>query len=147
MAASCLGAKLPDIDTKTSTISHKNRIISFFLRIFTEHRGITHTPFLLSIFCVYLNSFAIRINQLWINSIVVGFTIGYMSHLVYDMLNPRGIPLLYPVMKKKFHLARITTGSFSERLFYLVNIILFLVMCFKFVNTNIYNIDFLLKKL
>ena len=40
-AASC-GALIPDIDKKKTAISSKHPFVSFFVRLFTTHRGFTY---------------------------------------------------------------------------------------------------------
>lgn len=39
-----------------------------------------------------------------------GILLGYISHLLMDMTNRAGIPLLYPFSKKKFHLMTLKTN-------------------------------------
>ena len=39
-----------------------------------------------------------------------GVLLGYISHLLMDMTNRAGIPLLYPFSKKKFHLMTLKTN-------------------------------------
>lgn len=126
-ATSVLGAKLPDIDNRHSSITSHNKVISFLLRIFTEHRGITHTPFILVMFSFILSPL-ILLNNIYINSAIIGFFIGYISHLMYDLLNPKGIPLLFPATKKHFHIFLIKTDSLGEVIFRLLNFIVLVVL-------------------
>ena len=110
-----LGALLPDIDMKGSSISRKNPIISFFARIFLTHRGFTHSPFSLLIFSVLIY-WLTKILNLGIDSwIGAGLIIGYASHILLDSFNPKGVPLFYPY-KKKFSFGKIVTGTWGETL-------------------------------
>lgn len=40
-----------------------------------------------------------------------GVAIGYFSHLLLDMFNPTGVPMLYPYNRHKYSVAKIRTGS------------------------------------
>lgn len=114
IASSWLGSLLPDIDHPTSTMSKKFSILSIPYRIlqfifgkikytkdFVGHRGITHSLLFLIIPIVVM-----MIGQLnpWIETALFGLTVGIFSHLFMDMLNPMGVPLLLPFVKKKFRL-------------------------------------------
>lgn len=41
----------------------------------------------------------------------IGLSIGYLSHLLVDMLTVSGVPLLYPYSEKMYRAARLTTGE------------------------------------
>lgn len=41
----------------------------------------------------------------------LGATIGYVSHIVLDLFNPMGVPILYPLSKRRLHIANIKTGT------------------------------------
>ena len=112
------GAILPDIDKRKTKISSKHPIISFFIRIFTTHRGITHSPFLYIIITGSLASSYFIDKNIWSYYIFAGISLGYASHLFLDMLNPKGIPLFYPICNKRFNLLNITTGGIIERILY-----------------------------
>jgi|WetSurMetagenome_2_1015567.scaffolds.fasta_scaffold156521_2 membrane-bound metal-dependent hydrolase YbcI (DUF457 family) len=87
----------------------KSNIIKWLDNCF-EHRGITHTlliPTLIFIcFALYKNIF------------VLATLAGYMSHIIIDAFNDRGVPLLFPfTWKFRFKVATITTGNWTEKLF------------------------------
>lgn len=44
---------------------------------------------------------------------------GYISHILADILNPAGVPLLWPI-KKRFRVPLIRTGSFAEKMLFAV---------------------------
>jgi inner membrane protein len=58
-------------------------------------------------------------------SIWVGFCIGWISHLLADTFNRKGVPWFYPLDKRHYHIANIVTGSKRERAFRNVCIVVF----------------------
>lgn len=114
VGSSWLGSLLPDIDHPTSTMSKKFFLVSIPYRImqfifgkfkytkdFVGHRGITHSLLFLSI-PILLMLFVF--NNPWLNMAMFGLSVGIFSHLFMDMLNPMGVPLFLPFVKKKFRL-------------------------------------------
>lgn len=121
-AAAGLGSLLPDIDEDTSTINkymplHYKKLIyavlggyliyqmiktrDYTLLIpavlslliyFSKHRGFTH-----SLLAAVILSLSYRSNLTYLYP----FITGYVLHLICDMMNEKGIKLLYP-MKKMF---------------------------------------------
>lgn len=72
-----VGSLLPDIDKSTSMIGRRIPILPRLLK----HRGVTHS-LLLALAMLPLNK---------------GLTAGCLIHLVLDMMNPEGVPLLWPI--------------------------------------------------
>lgn len=118
-----VGSLLPDIDHPTSTFSKKFFLLSLPYRLlqlifgsfkatkdFVGHRGITHSLLFALIFVVPV----FFIENMWIILALISIAIGIVSHLLMDMLNPTGVPLFLPFVKKKFRLLpkkiAITTG-------------------------------------
>ena len=85
-AVACL---LPDIDTPHSFIGKTLKPISKFINKKYGHRTIMHS-FLAVIFIFVVSATTNNFN------IVFVLTMGYFLHLFFDMLNPTGVPLLYP---------------------------------------------------
>ena len=103
-----IGSLLPDIDTNNSIINkliypskknnnnrngykNKNRKNN---NNYLKHRGIMHSltvPLL-----IYLVYFAFMRNNL-----ILPFVVGYISHLLLDMLTPMGVPLFMPISAGK----------------------------------------------
>ncbi|MGQ9641282.1 MAG: metal-dependent hydrolase [Candidatus Bathycorpusculaceae bacterium] len=83
-----------------------------------SHRGIIHSlsAALIATFIVWVISLFYNLEQL----AVMGFFLGYMSHLIIDSLNPTGIAWLQPIKKAKVSNG-IRTGSAMKKLssFYL----------------------------
>lgn len=111
LAATAVGASLPDIDHYNSTVSRKSPI-NFSL--FLHHRGITHTLlgwliftgvlyFLMSLLMpIHLRPFKLNYwTSLWL-----GLVVGYFLHLLEDSFSTQGVNWLAP-----FHKAN-TRGKF-----------------------------------
>ena len=79
---------LPDIDTPYSFIGKLLKPISKFINKRCGHRSVTHS--FLALLTVSVFGFLIN------NQIGLVLMIGYSLHLFFDMLNPSGVPLLYP---------------------------------------------------
>lgn len=115
LSGASLGAILPDVDTRTSTISKKHKVGSFFIRLFLTHRGFTHSLLafvlysLLAITLTYIAPIPLNLDK----AFIIGSIVGYGSHILLDALNPKGVPLFYPY-KKMFRVGNIETGGLLE---------------------------------
>lgn len=141
IAAGAIGSLIPDIDHSNSYVSRRNPILAALVKLLLdfsklvtnillffcfwiskkrkreilsgmEHRGIFHT--ILMTLAIYL-LFGIIANILptYGELIQIGITVGYLSHILVDMLTKSGVMLLYPIVTKKFHwpFIRLTTGK------------------------------------
>lgn len=106
VTAAIVGSLIPDIDHPGSLAGKKAKTASALVSATFGHRTFMHSPLLLIVFAVLIKRFC---PAAYIVP-AVAFLLGYLSHLFLDMLNPTGIPLLYP-HPKKFHIASIRTGS------------------------------------
>ncbi|WP_146811437.1 metal-dependent hydrolase [Aneurinibacillus danicus] len=115
-----LGSLLPDIDHPNSYIGRRSFGLANIIHDLCGHRGITHS--LIMWILVFLPA-------LWFypTLFMFGLTIGYLGHILGDSFSVSGVPLLYPLTKKKFP-APITyrTGSFEEILIFIIACILLL---------------------
>ncbi|MBL8687078.1 MAG: metal-dependent hydrolase [Alphaproteobacteria bacterium] len=87
----------PDLDTPKSSIGKRFPFIAYPLGFLVGHRGFTHS--LIAIFiCLAGLTWLLQHPQLvgWQHFVIIPFLIGYLSHLLGDMMNPSGIPLLWP---------------------------------------------------
>ncbi len=105
------GSILPDID-------HSKAIINKFLLFplywaFKGHRKITHSLLGFMIMTAFAYFIAHLVN--WPIEVGLYFGIGYLSHIILDMLTPSGCPVFYPY-KKKCNILSIRTGSIGEYL-------------------------------
>ena len=119
-----VGSLLPDIDHPQSFISQQMRLLHYpFQRL--GHRKGTHSLLALAIV------FEIMYLLFGKNYVGLGVVLGYLSHLLLDMLNPRGVPLLYPFTKYKYKIiGKIHTGERGEEIIYFILMVglLFLVI-------------------
>lgn len=110
IGGSILGSLLPDIDMPESKMGRRFPILSHPIFKIFGHRGITHAP-LIHILCsavlLLLGSGFTGYPKLFYVTFVLGVFIGGLSHLLLDLLNVEGIPLLYPFCKKKQRIAKI----------------------------------------
>lgn len=110
-------ATLPDIDHAKSWIGRKLKPLSLIINFIFGHRKFIH-----SLFFVLSISFLIKI---FYGNYYIPFLIGYISHLILDILTKNGIYLFYP-FKLKIH-GFIKTNGIIEKLFLvflgLVNIV------------------------
>lgn len=109
-----IGSLLPDIDHPNSHIGKFfPGITSFFRHNNIIHRELTHSLYatlliLLFFLCInlLLKVFFLSLYSsmyLYIFAGQFGILIGYLSHILLDMINPSGVCLLYP-LKKRYRL-------------------------------------------
>lgn len=107
-SAALIGSILPDIDNSKSKLGRCIGPGSWLVQIMIGHRTVFHAPALyLLLFSVIT---AIRPASLLI---LCGAGAGVASHLLLDMLNPAGIPLLWPI-KKRFHILNLRSGGLTD---------------------------------
>ncbi|KAA5969445.1 MULTISPECIES: metal-dependent hydrolase [Pantoea] len=86
---------LPDIDHPKSLLGQRLRWLSQPIARAFGHRGFTH-----SLLAVAAGLWLFQINLPKSSPIppdvLQGLTLGYLSHIVADMLTPAGVPLLWP---------------------------------------------------
>ena len=61
-------------------------------------------------------------------SVWTGFCIGWVSHLLADTFNQRGVPWLYPISKKYYRISKVVTGKEGEKTFRIFCIVLFVTV-------------------
>lgn len=92
IAAAGLGSLLPDIDICTSKLGSKAKPVSFMIQLFIGHRTLFHGALLYMVAGIFLFCGFPDYSNLWL-----GGLLGVATHLVLDMLNPAGVPLLWPL--------------------------------------------------
>lgn len=112
-------ALLPDIDHRHSHLRKHFGILGDILLFWLPHRGVTHSALLWLI----LTLLAVRfVPVVWLPA-----SVGYLSHIALDMTTHAGLAVLWPISRRKLHLLppgiRFVTGSFTERLVYLLLIV------------------------
>lgn len=94
VSGTLLGSLFPDIDLPKSKVGRKVKPISWIIYKLFGHRGFTHSLLALFLLVQLLKYFNIY------QSFIVGFSIGYLSHLLGDMFTLVGVPLCYPYRRK-----------------------------------------------
>jgi inner membrane protein len=84
--------KNPILNRITRPVSWALRVTSFLLFRTVGHRTLTHSLLGVALFVVLVAPVATLSP-----SMLAALVIGYVSHLVADALNKRGVPLLWPV--------------------------------------------------
>ncbi|HID7802737.1 TPA: metal-dependent hydrolase [Proteus mirabilis] len=97
-----LGSLLPDLDHPGSILGRLFRIISLPLSKLCGHRGFTHS---LLAFCGLAILWETQVTPYIAISadFFHALLLGYLSHLLADMLTPSGVPFLWP-LKMRFAL-------------------------------------------
>lgn len=92
-----LAAPLPDIDLARQ--QKKKNIFALFFK----HRGFTHTLIIPSILFIlgYLFESQSVVSLFW------GLGIGWLLHIIEDMFNSKGCPILYPLFKNRISIMKL----------------------------------------
>lgn len=110
-AAAFVGAVAPDIDHPHSWIGRRLLPISVPMSAVFGHRGITH-----SLLAVIGFAFVIALYSNLAGGLIFAFSVGYLSHLLGDLISNSGIPAFWPIKRRvSFHI--INTGGISEMIF------------------------------
>lgn len=132
-----LGGLLPDVDHPGSFIGSKVPIIPTILFKFSGHRGVTHSLFGL-VFATILGVVIVRTSIPALLLIIekFGFSIseklsmtaldgnrlalfslgiGYLTHMIGDIVTNRGIPVFWPV-PERYVFPITNTGSMTEKI-------------------------------
>lgn len=107
------GSLGPDVDIAGSTASRKVPLLNKVLK----HRGITHTLLVPAVLYAIIYQFDFNI---MVMSQVFGFLFGWVMHIFADLLNKKGVPVLWPLMTSHFHIMTIKTGTIEEKIFMVV---------------------------
>ena len=107
MICSAIGSLLPDIEHPKSKLGRfflPNRLKSLRKKI--QHRGVTHS----ALFSLIFNLIVLLLFDI---ITFVGVSIGYISHILSDMLTIEGVQLCWP-KEDRVSIANIRTDSFAE---------------------------------
>ncbi|PHK50161.1 metal-dependent hydrolase [Staphylococcus edaphicus] len=86
-----ISSLIPDICHTQSKIGSRFKLISFFIRMIFGHRTFTHS--LLFIVIIVCLLYIIQAPIYYLTTIILGL----LSHVILDMLTPRGVKLFYPI--------------------------------------------------
>jgi inner membrane protein len=101
-AGVALGSLLPDIDHPQSFLGRRIPIIPQLIYDVWGHRSITH-----SLLALTTLGIATASTLHFSPYLLLGNFIGYLSHLLGDMLTKSGIPLFWPIEKKRYRIVAI----------------------------------------
>lgn len=119
---------IPDIDICTSKAGRMIPPASILIQLFIGHRTLFHSPLL------YLAIYAAAISTYpGAATYIHAAAIGIISHLLLDMMNPAGVPLLWPI-GKRFHIASFRSGGLFD---WLLCGVLYLIAGYLFVRLYI----------
>jgi len=88
----------------------KIKFVKKNLKFMVKHRGLMHTLILPA----FMFGASFLVNEPTFRILLNGVNIGYITHILSDLLTTRGCPILYPVTKKNIRFMNIKTGSPSE---------------------------------
>ena len=91
MTLAVISSLLPDICHTQSRIGRRFKVLSFFVRILFGHRTFTHSLLFISIIGILL--YIIQTPEYYLVSIILGL----LSHVILDILTPKGVKLFYPL--------------------------------------------------
>ena len=133
-----IGSLFPDIDTSTSKVGKKVKIISKIINHMFGHRGLFHSPILM-VGLFFLLKYIFETNNITSYNIAYyGFLFGMGIHLVCDMFTKGGIPLLYPFYTTKFSLTKMKSGSKREIIALGVVIVMIIIITIFCIINNIF---------
>ena len=116
ISGASIGSIMPDIDKPTSKVGRNIFIkpLSTYIHKKFGHRTITHSALLSLLFLSMLiaSSYMFRdIPFYFYSNFTIGFSVGYLSHLLLDALTVEGIPLFYPFSKRKYRFMKFRTSK------------------------------------
>lgn len=110
LGVAAVGALAPDIDHPRSALGRLLRPVSTVVSFVFGHRGVTHSALAVLACAWLLTAYGAQ------NSLLLPFLVGYVSHLAGDLLTPAGLPLLWPLKRRRtFSFPVMKTGGFSEQ--------------------------------
>ena len=130
---SYFGSLFPDLDMRGSYISKRFPTLYKKFGSKLKHRGFTHSLIFIYALC-YLSDLLVEYSN---NNVVFiclcsGFIIGYISHIVLDIITKEGVQLFYPICVN-LSLLPIKTSSKVEKLIYkILNFIFIFLLGYKF---------------
>lgn len=104
------GSIMADIDMAST---EKGRKYPWVSKLFT-HRGFTHTPvvtILPLLLCLLILQSGVSPVTTTLNSLLMGFFIGYASHVIIDTFNYNGCPIFWPIYRKNIYIFRVSTAN------------------------------------
>ncbi|WP_176222287.1 metal-dependent hydrolase [Tuberibacillus sp. Marseille-P3662] len=128
-----IGSAIPDLDQPNSYLGRRLKIISIPLSTIFGHRRFTHS-ILFMILMYWIGRWTVDHTDIQF-FYIKGLLIGMGSHIAGDFLTKSGVPLLFPLTKKRFRfLVTFKTGSIKEHQVTTVIFIINIFFILSFVN-------------
>ncbi|MFI4847391.1 MAG: metal-dependent hydrolase [Candidatus Makana argininalis] len=105
---------LPDIDHPQSIIGKKIRWLSIPLNKTLGHRGFTHSLFIVISFIFFFKINFFKKQYIPIDSFQ-SMIIGYISHIMSDIITPLGVPIFWP-LKWRFIIPILNENKYKEKI-------------------------------
>lgn len=119
LVTAAIGSYIPDFDTKPMHYTQGKKGVSKAAASVASkavnkatggHRGITHTllfPVLIYALMWYVDSSFHRARSFssMMVSFLFGFLVGWVLHIFADLFNGKGVPLFWPLIRSKVHIA------------------------------------------
>jgi len=97
------------------------------LKFMVKHRGLMHTL----IIPASLFGAGFLVTEPTFKMLLTGINIGYITHILADLLTIRGCPILYPLTKKNISFTNIKTGTPGE---YIAGVVLAVIIAAIFLT-------------
>jgi inner membrane protein len=111
------------------------------LKFMSKHRGLMHTLILpAGMFAAGMFGAEFFGQKPTFAILLTGVNIGYITHIVSDMMTTHGCPVLYPLSKKNIRFMRIQTGSSGEYIAGLILAVIFAAIFLIGFKTNLINL-------
>lgn len=112
--ASVVSSIWPDLDKAGTHASNRHPILHSFFGLL-GHRGVSHSALipLISLVAVFLYRQVLFTNGIlgYLGfSIWLGLSVGYLSHLMFDIITPMGVPLFAPLSFKYYSILRLNNN-------------------------------------
>lgn len=167
MTGAVIGALTPDIDHIHSIAGRKFRILSVPLSSIFGHRKFCHSVFFLALlgflFFIVDSPVILQVISSWgsagkiisdiLSTINIptafkqGFALGFISHIILDLLTVSGLYVFHPVSKKKFRIAKLKTGTWHEAIVAGVMILIISTNAYINISPDFFNTIAVLKNI
>lgn len=121
MSMVVFGSLFPDIDHPKAKLGSKVKIIGWLF----EHRGFFHSVFALFLFSLLVFFLLKQKIYFW------AFGIGFLSHMVLDAFNRKGIMPFHPISRIKIK-GFLKTNGFAENILFVIFVIAGILTLFSF---------------
>lgn len=108
LLAGVMGAALPDVDMAGSRSAGLFPVAGQVSGRVLRHRSITHSLLTGGLLFMGLSYFGAS------QGVVLAALLGFLSHLILDSFNPKGIPWLWPIFGRWGFPIHFVTGGFGE---------------------------------